>query len=104
MRRTRIISFLLAIASATGASAAEGAFDVHLVERVAHVDVVAGSTVSIAWESANRPADVEEWEAFLSINGGRTYPIRLTPHLGITIQRFNWTVPSLPGAELSLLL
>jgi hypothetical protein len=104
VKRAWIVSFLLAIASATGASAAEGAFDVQLTEPAAQVDLVAGSTVSIAWEATNRPAGVEEWEAFLSINGGQTYPIRLTPHLDVTIQRFTWTVPSLPGAEASILL
>jgi hypothetical protein len=104
LKRAWIISLLLAIASATGARAADGAFDVRLIEPAEHVDLVAGSTVSIAWEARNQPAAVEEWEAFLSINGGRTYPIRLTPHLDVTIQRFTWTVPSLPGAEASLLL
>jgi hypothetical protein len=104
LKRVRIISFLLAIASATGVSAADGAFDVHLTEPREHVDLIAGSTVSIAWEARNQPGDVEEWEAFLSINGGRTYPIRLTPHLDVTIRRFTWTVPTLPGTEASLLL
>jgi hypothetical protein len=104
LKRGWIISLLFAIASATGASAADGAFDVRLTEPGEHVDLVAGSTVSIAWEARNQPAGVEEWEAFLSINGGRSYPIRLTPHLDVAIQRFTWTVPSLPGAEASLLL
>lgn len=104
LKRGWIISLLLAIASATGASAADGSFDVRLTEPAEHVDLVAGSTVFMAWEARDQPAGVEEWEAFLSINGGRTYPIRLTPHLDVAIQRFTWTVPSLPGAEVSILL
>jgi hypothetical protein len=104
MKRAWIISFLLAIASVAGARAADGAFDVHLIEPAEHIDLLAGSTVSIAWEATSTPANVEEWEAFLSINGGQTYPIRLTPHLDLTIQRFTWIVPFLPGAEASFLL
>jgi len=107
-KRAWIISFVLAIVSATGANAAtaafDAAFDVRLIEPAQHAELVAGSTVSIAWEATNRPAGVEEWEAFLSINGGETYPLRLTPHLDTAIRRFTWTVPSLPGAEAAILL
>jgi hypothetical protein len=102
MRRAWIIP-LLAFASVTGAMAAP-TFDVHLIEPAEHADLVAGSTVSIAWEATNAPANVEEWEAFLSIDGGRTYPIRLTPHLDLAIRRFAWTVPFVPAAEASILL
>jgi hypothetical protein len=104
MRRAWVIALLLAIASVTGARANDRAFEVHLIEPAEHVDLVAGSTASIAWEATNAPANVDEWEAFLSVNGGRTYPIRLTPHLDLAIRRFTWTVPFLPGAEASLLL
>jgi hypothetical protein len=42
------------------------------------------------------PAGAEEWEAFLSVDGGRTFPIRITPHLPIAESSFAWTVPDLP--------
>jgi len=42
------------------------------------------------------PAGAEEWEAFLSIDGGRTFPVRITPHLPIAERSFSWTVPALP--------
>lgn len=95
---------MLALSLAGAASAAERAFSVRLVEPAAHVEVLAGSTVSIAWEAGNIPAGIEEWEAFVSIDGGKTYPVRITPHLDAGIHRFNWIVPSLPGADLSILL
>lgn len=79
-------------------------FNLRLIEPVEHAEVVAGSTVPIAWDAARIPAGVEEWEAFLSVDGGKTYPIRITPHLDASIHRFNWTVPSLPGADISILL
>ncbi|HSY47931.1 MAG TPA: hypothetical protein VLC46_03890 [Thermoanaerobaculia bacterium] len=65
---------------------------------------MAGSTVPIAWDAESVPAGIEEWEAFLSVDGGKSYPIRITPHLDESIHRFNWIVPSLPGAEVSILL
>jgi hypothetical protein len=79
-------------------------FDVRLIEPAQRAEVVAGSTVPIAWDAASIPAGVEEWEAFLSVDGGKSYPIRITPHLDASIHRFNWTVPSLPGADVSILL
>jgi hypothetical protein len=94
----------LALASAGGASAAQRSFDVRLIEPAEHLQVVAGSTLPIAWEARDVPAGIEEWEAFVSVDGGRTYPMRITPHLDATIHRFNWVVPSLPGASLSILL
>jgi hypothetical protein len=104
MKRSAILLLLSLLASVTGARAAEGKFDVQLVEPAAGVDFLAGSTASINWEAADMPADVEEWEAFLSIDGGVTFPIRLTPHLDRTIHHFSWIVPSLPGAGVTLLL
>ncbi|HXA19677.1 MAG TPA: hypothetical protein VN380_22020 [Thermoanaerobaculia bacterium] len=104
MKRVRFGCVLLALISAGAANAAERAFGVHLVEPAEHVEVLAGSTVPIGWEAANVPAGIEEWEAFVSIDGGKTYPVRITPHLDAGIHRFNWIVPSLPGADLSILL
>jgi hypothetical protein len=104
MKRVWIACALVALASAGAASAGQRAFDVRLVEPANHAEVVAGSSVSIEWDAASIPAGVEEWEAFLSVDGGKTYPIRITPHLDASIRRFNWTVPSLPGADVSILL
>ena len=79
-------------------------FDLRLIEPADHAEVVAGSTVPIVWDAGKVPAGVEEWEAFLSVDGGKTYPVRITPHLDAGIHRFNWIVPSLPGADVSILL
>lgn len=104
MKRVWIACALLALASAGAASAGQRAFDVRLIEPAEQAEVMAGSTVPIAWDAASIPAGVEEWEAFLSVDGGKSYPIRITPHLDASIHRFNWTVPSLPGADVSILL
>ena len=47
---------------------------------------------------AAAPARATEWEAFLSVDGGRSFPVRITPHLPIAERSFSWTVPSLPTA------
>jgi hypothetical protein len=104
MKRVWIACAFLALASAGAANAGQRVFDVRLIEPAEHAEVVAGSTVPIVWDAVSTPDGVEEWEAFLSVDGGKTYPIRITPHLDASIHRFNWTVPSLPGADVSILL
>jgi hypothetical protein len=42
------------------------------------------------------PPGADEWEAFLSVDGGRTFPVRITPHLPVAESSFAWTVPALP--------
>jgi hypothetical protein len=94
----------LILGTALRVSAAEPSFDVRLLEPASGTHVVAGSTIFIDWDAATTPANVDEWEAFISIDGGRTYLSRATPHLDATIHRFRWTVPELPGADVTLLL
>ena len=100
MARRWLISLLIL----TAAMAARASTDARLIEPAAHAEVVAGETLFLTWDAANVPPEVEEWEAFLSVDGGRTYPIRITPHLNAGIRRFAWTVPLLPGADVSILL
>ena len=94
----------LILGTALRVSAAEPSFDVRLLEPASGTHVVAGSTIFIDWDAATTPANVDEWEAFISIDGGRTYLSRVTPHLDATIHRFRWTVPELPGADVTLLI
>lgn len=60
----------------------------------------------IEWsaEPGHLPPGATEWEAFLSIDGGRTYPIRLTPHLDLALSSFSFEVPNLPTRDARLLL
>jgi hypothetical protein len=64
--------------------------------------LVAGELAVVEWQEA--PAGAEEWEAFLSVDGGRTYPLRVTPHLDLSIRRFSFQVPSLPTRAARVLL
>lgn len=103
MRRITLLSLLLLAAAAT-VSAAQEKLAVRLLAPAVHAEADPGSTLLLAWENDGTLKDVEEWEAFLSVDGGRTYPIRITPHLDASIHAFPWNVPLLPGADLSILL
>lgn len=75
-----------------------------LVSPVDGEELVAGSVARIEWEGLDLPERAEEWEAFLSLDGGRTWPLRITPHLDISIRRFTFRVPDLPAREARILL
>lgn len=75
-----------------------------LVSPAAGEELVAGSSATIEWEGLALPEGAVEWEAFLSLDGGRTWPLRITPHLDISIRRFAFRVPDLPAREARILL
>ncbi|MEO7794194.1 MAG: hypothetical protein ABIV06_05415 [Thermoanaerobaculia bacterium] len=80
---------------------------VELTAPFAEAALVAGSTAEVAWRPLagfDELAGAEEWEAFLSVDGGRTYPVRLTPHLDLARRRFVFRVPDLPSDSVRLLL
>jgi hypothetical protein len=118
MRRTLS---LLALASLTWAAAAappalraEGIeaitparAPIRLTSPGAGATLTAGTTAELAWEALPGLAPlskVEEWEAFLSVDGGATYPLRVTPHLDQDLRRIRWQVPAVPTADARLLL
>jgi hypothetical protein len=104
-RLSHLIFVLLATAGTAGvALAAERPFRPQLIEPANEIAVAAGSTATIVWDASATPENVEEWEAFVSIDGGKTYPVRITPHLDVAIRSFTWSVPPFPGAEGSILL
>ncbi len=67
-------------------------------------ELAVGSRVTIEWEAVDLPAGFVEWEAFLSLDGGRTWPLRVTPHLDRSIQRFDFRVPAFPSQDVRMLL
>jgi hypothetical protein len=97
---------LLAVTAVIGAAAhaSEGPLRAQLVSPAPAATLTAGSTATITWDAADIPGNFDEWEAFLSLDSGRTYPLRITPHLDLAIRTFTWTVPNLPGSEGSILL
>jgi hypothetical protein len=80
---------------------------VRLVTPHASTTLAAGSTAEIEWAPVAGFAELqtsEEWEAFLSVDGGATYPVRITPHLDSDLRRFRFQVPPIPTAHARLLL
>ena len=80
---------------------------VELTAPPAHATLVGGTTAEIAWQPAagfTELAGANEWEAFLSVDGGKSYPVRLTPHLDLDRRRFAFRVPDLPSDDVRLLL
>ena len=69
--------------------------------------LIAGETIVLSWlplaELARHP-QVEEWEAFLSLNGGATYPVRLTPHLDLDRRSFAVRLPGIATRQARLML
>jgi len=50
------------------------------------------------------PAGAEEWEAFLSADGGAHYAVRITPHLDASIRSYRFRVPNVATRDARILL
>jgi hypothetical protein len=94
-------------ASAARAEDATGArIPLRLLSPSSGTVLAAGTSATLEWIplAGLGRQDWEEWEAFLSLDGGATYPVRITPHLDRDLRRVTWKVPSLPSANARLLL
>ena len=103
MRRIPLLLLALVALPAFAAVPADGPM-ARLVSPAAGEELTAGSIALIEWEGLALPEHVEEWEAFLSVDGGRTWPLRVTPHLDAGIRRFAFRVPDFPTREARILL
>jgi hypothetical protein len=95
------------LATAAAGLARETGVTVHLVAPAAGETLVAGSTAELAWVPGagfSRLRDVEEWEAFLSLDGGVTYPLRITPHLDQDLRRIRFQLPAFATPDARILL
>ena len=95
------------LAFAFAGFAGETSAPVHLVTPWAGATLAAGSTAELEWTPGERFAElreVQEWEAFLSLDGGATYPVRITPHLDQDLRRISFQVPPLPARDVRILL
>jgi hypothetical protein len=64
--------------------------------------VRAGEVVRVTW--APVPPDVEEFELLLSLDGGKTFQLRLTAMLDPRLTSYSWRVPNLPTGAARLRL
>jgi hypothetical protein len=63
-----------------------------------------GSFATLQWTAGALPPHAEEWEAFLSIDGGKYYAFRITPHLDIDRRRFDFAVPNVDTSNARILI
>lgn len=107
LRRFRLVLLATLVAGGLGVPAAAAPDPVRLVAPAPGARLAAGSTVELAWEPGPGFASLpkaEEWEAFLSLDGGRSYPLRVTPHLDLDVRRVRIDLPDLPAADVRLVL
>jgi len=64
---------------------------------VASGPVRAGDLVELSW--APQDGHVEELELLLSLDGGRSWHVRVSPELPGSSVRYRWVVPNLPSAD-----
>jgi len=65
-----------------------------------------GQTAVLRWEAGaglSATPGIDEWEAFLSFDGGTTFPLRITPHVDFDRRSVLWQVPNLPTSDARLL-
>lgn len=63
----------------------------------------AGSTIEVSWAVDPDPS-FEEMELVLSLDGGRSFPLRVTGEISPEVSRILWRVPDLPTLEARLAL
>jgi len=63
-----------------------------------------GAFAELRWSAANLPGSAEEWEAFLSVDGGKYYAFRITPHLDVDQRRFSFIVPNVDTHDARILI
>jgi hypothetical protein len=66
------------------------------------VVVTAGQAVVLRWSAL--PAQVEELEIVLSLDGGSSYHVRVSPELEGREREYRWCVPDLPTRHARLML
>ena len=96
----KLVLFAFVCFAAASASAAT----VHLVSPSNGEALRGGSTATLDWRGIALPAEAEEWEAFLSVNGGGYYAFRITPHLDLDKRRVTWLVPNVDAKDARILI
>ena len=98
LHRTLLALALLAFGSSAGAAS------LRLVAPADGATLRGGSVAEVRWSAGELPAHAEEWEAFLSVNGGGYYAFRVTPHLDIDLQSFTFIVPNVDTRHARILI
>jgi len=100
MRPMRRLSCLLFIVCAMPLSAEA----LRVTAPRADIALRGGSFTTLQWTADALPPHAEEWEASLSIDGGRYYAFRITPHLDIDRKHFDFVVPNVDTSDARILI
>jgi len=75
-----------------------GRYSAQLISPAAGHVVYPGQKVRVEWKSVLPPINLAgcETEVWLSLDGGHTFPMVITPIMDPKAQFFYWTVPNLP--------
>ena len=102
-RRQRIFDrFRLAVAGCLALTAAALAEDRQFTVPAAGDVVAAGAFVEVRWAATPDALGASEQELVLSLDGGLTFPIRVSPEMSARSTGFRWSVPDLPSAHARL--
>jgi len=90
--------FIASIAAAPQHDGSSRRYVAKLISPKAGDVLFPGQQVAIRWEATLPTVELAwcEVEIYLSLDGGRSNAVRLTPQLDPRIGYFNWTVPNLP--------
>jgi hypothetical protein len=79
-------------------SAASGKYSAQLISPTAGQVLYPGQKVRVEWRSVLPPINLAgcEAEVWLSLDGGRSFTMCITPVMDPKAQYFYWTVPNLP--------
>jgi len=94
LRRVALASLSVLLAAAAGASGPQAPGPRPLR---------AGAWVEFTWDAIDLPT-VDEMELVLSLDGGRTYPLRVTGRLDPATRTIAWRVPALPASRARIAL
>lgn len=106
-RRSEWLRALGAVAGLLCAGPAWASAPVELVSPADGEVLPAGGTVWLEWAPAagfEELSWVDEWEAFLSLDGGDTFPVRLTPHVDLDRRGVAANLPLVPSEAARLVL
>jgi len=93
----------IALAAAMSAAAARGS-DARFVSPRLGQKLEPGSLIEVSWSLDGLGREPDEMELVLSLDGGATFPIRVTVNLDPSTNRLLWRVPVLPTREARLAL
>jgi hypothetical protein len=97
---SRILAFL--VVSALGVSSAQAAPSAHLTADLRPGEALrAGDTTTLRFAAGE---ETEEMEILLSLDGGRTFQLRVTREMSDGTRELRWRVPNLPAARARLAL